>query len=550
MRLISLSLVVAFVTLAANGHALAPGDRARGFRDGANHHLGDDGLVRALGRAPDERDGEAARMRAHLVHVRQWLGSRPATQPSLQGRRNELLGALDAYTERGVTPQNTHLPWRSPVFIDDDGRICAVGYLMEVTAGRPTAERVARGHRYELLEDIAGKVPEVQGWVEGSGFSLEELASIQPGYSAPTVEQYQIWKIGIPANGPFARVDDYEGKTSGSIAGGHMEGPWERRNSEGAVIGKATLQKGAGTWTSFAADGTKLAEGPYAGDRPHGSWRFYHPSGELAGEGRFERGKRHGAWRFFHDDKARVPVAEGQFDDGMLVGNWRHFDASGKLLALFSTATPAGWEHFYSRGGYLLDVVPGSDGIHHWVHQGNAGADGRQLDLFYDGKRPIFRTDDGQLHDADGNALVRHDDHWESHDCRWSRAEKRSARAGDVVTLHGLITRDRKDNADRSCAEEGTPVTARRAKALDAVAASTQSIRSATPEFLKKVLAADDANDDRSDADAQIIAQMKLSREDMSRVLVSSMAWYVEYPHVDGRFIALFKTLPGYAPKY
>ena len=80
--------------------------------------------------------------------------------------------------------------------------------------------------------------------------------------------------------------------------------------------------------------------------------------------------------------------------------------------------------------------------------------------------------------------------------------------------------------------------------------ASTQSIRSATPEFLKKVLAADDANDDRSDADAQIIAQMKLSREDMSRVLVSSMAWYVEYPHVDGRFIALFKTLPGYAPKY
>jgi hypothetical protein len=26
------------------------------------------------------------------------------------------------------------------------------------------------------------------------------------------------------------------------------------------------------------------------------------------------------------------------------------------------------------------------------------------------------------------------------------------------------------------------------------------------------------------------------------------MTWYIEWPHVDGRFIALFQTLPGYAP--
>jgi hypothetical protein len=36
--------------------------------------------------------------------------------------------------------------------------------------------------------------------------------------------------------------------------------------------------------------------------------------------------------------------------------------------------------------------------------------------------------------------------------------------------------------------------------------------------------------------------------EDLTKVLAENMTWYVEWPHVDGRFIALFRTLPGYAP--
>jgi len=157
------------------------------FRPGANHHLGDDSFVAAHGRAPTEADTEAARMKLHLQHVRALLAASPATRPELAARRAELLGYLDDYIAKGITPKNSTLPWRSAVFIDDGGAICAVGYLIERSAGRAVAERVAAAHRLDFLEDIAAAMPDVRAWIDGSGFTLRELASIQPGYEGPDV---------------------------------------------------------------------------------------------------------------------------------------------------------------------------------------------------------------------------------------------------------------------------------------------------------------------------------------------------------------------------
>jgi hypothetical protein len=149
--------------------ALPPGAAQRGFRDGANHHLGDDSFVAEVGRAPTSADSEALRMRTHLRYVRDRLAQRPPTRPELAARRAELLGYLDDYIAHGIAPRNDALPWRSPVFIDDGGNICAVGYLIERSVGRALAERIARAHRYDFLEDIAAALPEVRAWVESSG---------------------------------------------------------------------------------------------------------------------------------------------------------------------------------------------------------------------------------------------------------------------------------------------------------------------------------------------------------------------------------------------
>lgn len=77
---------------------------------------------------------------------------------TVRGGGGHKLGYLDDYIAHGVTPTNAHLPWRTAVFIDDAGAICAVGYLIERSAGRALAERIAAEHRYDFLEDIAAAI--------------------------------------------------------------------------------------------------------------------------------------------------------------------------------------------------------------------------------------------------------------------------------------------------------------------------------------------------------------------------------------------------------
>src|SRR5207237_4858677 len=122
-------------------------------------------------------------------------GPRPAATSERGRPRAELLGYLDEYHARSITAENGHLPWRTAVFIDDRGAICAVGYLIERSVGRALPEKIAAAHRYDFLEDIAAAMPEVDGWIRSSGFTLDELASIQPAYSSPNVETWRTWDL-------------------------------------------------------------------------------------------------------------------------------------------------------------------------------------------------------------------------------------------------------------------------------------------------------------------------------------------------------------------
>ncbi|HRE91108.1 MAG TPA: hypothetical protein PK095_18445 [Myxococcota bacterium] len=160
-------------------------------------------------------------MQTHLVYVREWLANRPATRPELAARRALILSHLDAYIAKGTTPENRHLPWRNPVFVDNAGKVCAVGALIEAThpAGRALVETIAARHRHDYIEDI--HMAEVLAWVEGSGFTLTELASIQPGYMGPPVNNYQAaWDPEAPPpDGPWS-----ENGVSGELRKGRMHG--------------------------------------------------------------------------------------------------------------------------------------------------------------------------------------------------------------------------------------------------------------------------------------------------------------------------------------
>jgi hypothetical protein len=72
------------------------------------------------------------------------------------------------------------VPGRSPVFIDEKGRLCAVGYLIAGSAGRPLAERIDA--RHHLADVRRMDVPAIDRWAERHGVTRRELAMIQPMY--------------------------------------------------------------------------------------------------------------------------------------------------------------------------------------------------------------------------------------------------------------------------------------------------------------------------------------------------------------------------------
>ena len=437
------------LTLSTASHALAPGDKARGFREGANHHIGDDSFAAFYGRLPGPADDEHLRMHAHFTHVRHWLGTRDATKPELASRRAEILGYFDEYIAKGTTPQNAHLPWRTPVFIDDQGTICAVGYLIEHSLGRPLAEKVAKEHRYNVLEDIAAAMPEVKAWVESSGLTLDELASVQPGY-VPVVT----WNERDLVSGP----------------------------SEAKGVELASAQP-SGTWRSNYPNGERLAEGPYTQNRPQGTWRFFHASGNLAAQGSFDQGLRHGAWKFFHDTKEPIVMASGSFEYGSLMEEWRHFDATGTLIARARPESPAP----FKGAGYLLDIVNQPDHVQHWVHQGSVAGMQHRLDFLADGNEHLYVHDNADAaFDQDGHRLVHAAGAWTSSDCHWNRVRRMSARYGDVVTLHGLTFQQQEDSCDAA-----KPVPEARAKHLDAMIAVLHAARAEGPAEPEHDLAQD-----------------------------------------------------------
>jgi len=523
MRRLSPLLGACILTSASVCFGLTPNAPSRGLRAGANHHLGDSGLQHAP-------HSETERMHAHLNYVRTLLGGRAAARPELAAKREELLGFLDEYIAKATTPQNLHLPWRTPVFIDDDGTVCAVGYLLMRSGYVALAQTVAKEHRYELLEDIAAVMPDVAAWVADSGFALEELASIQPGYTSAMENNW------VVPDWSSMKDNEAQNDVSGLLVGNLMQGAWTRTNAANKVVGGGSLANGAGPWTSHYEDGKTLAEGSFANNLPQGAWRLYHPSGNLAGQGSFDKGLRSGDWSFFYDEKARVPIAEGGFTAGEVTGHWRHYDDNGALLATSDSVTPVAWRA--SFGGHLLDVRPGADGVHHWIHQGNIAGDYYRLDLFHDGSEPVYvrASRDGATYDSDGNKLEKVDGKWMATSCDWSRARLASARSGDVVTLDGYFYKD--GWQDRPCDGAPTPIGASRSRHIDAMLASERVVRAQSADFVRRLALGESTVEDA--------AESGLARRDLAKVLASSMTWYIEFPHVDGLFLELAKTLPGY----
>lgn len=158
--------------------------RPEAHRHTINAILGDLSFIHHYGIPPPPGTDADLRVRTHLEFVHALLSRRDTSHlpAELREARRQNLSRLREYIDAGRFPRNQLYPNENhPCFIDRDERICAVGYLVERSAGREIAERINTEFQSEFLWRM--RLPALERWGAGSGLSLLELSMIQPQYA-------------------------------------------------------------------------------------------------------------------------------------------------------------------------------------------------------------------------------------------------------------------------------------------------------------------------------------------------------------------------------
>lgn len=197
-----------------------------------NPIIGDQSYIMKYGVMPSEATDDHERIAAHLEYAEFVLRSKDVTglAASQIEKRTHLLDLLHEYWIRGIFPRNEdHINTRKPCFIDHQGTICAVGYLVEQTAGRDVAELISERFLYGQIMEMND--PIVINWIENCGLTREECAIIQPSYNYASPPSYNRLSYGVSY-----RVNDYFYHTF-RFEHQRKQGKRKYYNSNGAAFG-------------------------------------------------------------------------------------------------------------------------------------------------------------------------------------------------------------------------------------------------------------------------------------------------------------------------
>jgi hypothetical protein len=232
-----LLLILAFLFSPISSPTDADAPSATESAKPVNAVLGNESFYQIHGTTLGPDAPERQRLQTHLAYVEAHLRARPrpSLTPTQRARRHALLDSLRAYRRAGRFPRNTEVPGRSPVFIDGQGRLCAVGHLIAVSAGRDLAERIDAQYHLADVRDM--DLPAIDRWAEAHGFTRRELAMIQP------------WYGGVVQPGPRPEDDDPTAlevtALSASVGSSLLNGVLLERGTPSTVGGAVGV--GAGT---------------------------------------------------------------------------------------------------------------------------------------------------------------------------------------------------------------------------------------------------------------------------------------------------------------
>jgi len=102
------------------------------------------------------------------------------------------------------------------------------------------------------------------------------------------------------------------------------------------------------------------------------------------------------------------------------------------------------------------------------------------------------------------------------------------------------------------CTGEAKPVAAERMRRIEAMFASRTKLHAPIPKVPftagRDTSDADTMSEPETDDDGHPVQAILAhdNANDMATYLSAHMRWYIEYPHVDDAFIAVYHSLPGY----
>ena len=133
-------------------------------------------------------DSEVARIQQHLLGAEALLSSARTdgvSSAQLRARRVHM-ERLATYRAVGRFPHNHDVPGRrAPVFVDEHGTQCAMGYLIAQSGRMDIVELVARTRNNATVVELTADQtigPALLAWLEEAGLSVREAQRVQPAY--------------------------------------------------------------------------------------------------------------------------------------------------------------------------------------------------------------------------------------------------------------------------------------------------------------------------------------------------------------------------------
>lgn len=127
---------------------------------------------------------DQARIQTHLQGVEAALRARglSAFTDAAYAKRLRHLERLNVYWRAAQFPINEYHDHRQPYFRDRYSVLCAVGYLLWQDGQQALVDRISRENNYAYLPELALQYPQIAAWAVENGFTVAELAWIQPAY--------------------------------------------------------------------------------------------------------------------------------------------------------------------------------------------------------------------------------------------------------------------------------------------------------------------------------------------------------------------------------